>query len=213
MTERTETVSRAVLALAALAGASAVAAADIRITEYMYSGNDGEFVEFTNLGGAAVDLSGWSFDDSSREPGVFALSGMLGAGQSMVITESEAEFFRSAWGLSAEVLILGGVENNLGRNDEINLYNAMGGLVDRLTYGDGDFPGTFRTQEVSANPGSFGDLGANDIFAWQASEEGDSYGSYFSAGGDLGNPGAYVPAPGAIALLGLGGLMGARRRR
>ena len=41
----------------------------MRITEFMYSGTNGEFVEFTNVGNAALDLSGWSFDDDSRTPG------------------------------------------------------------------------------------------------------------------------------------------------
>jgi xanthosine utilization system XapX-like protein len=31
--------------------------------------------------------------------------------------------------------------------------------------------------------------------------------------GSFGNPGFYIPAPGAVALMGLGGLMMGRRRR
>jgi MYXO-CTERM domain-containing protein len=199
------------LSIVALAGVSSVAAANVYITEYMYSGASGEFIEFTNTGAAAVDLAGWSFDDDSRLPGGFALSGILAAGESLVITEADAASFRAAWGLSASVQVLGGVSNNLGRNDEINLFDAMGNLVDRLTYGDQTFAGTIRTQEVSANPGT---LGANDIFGWSASTVVDSFGSYLSSAGEIGNPGSYpIPAPGALALVGLGGLMAGRRRR
>lgn len=198
---------------AALAGAAATASADVRITEYMYSGSDGEFVEFTNFGATDIDLAGWSFDDDSQTPGVFFLSGILGAGESLIITESDAEAFRTAWGLSGSVQILGGVENNLGRNDEINLFDAANGLVDRLTYGDSVFADTIRTQGISGNPGSFDAIGANNIFAWEFSAVGDAFGSVTSTGGDIGNPGSYVPAPGAVALLGLGGLVATRRRR
>ncbi len=176
----------------------------------MYSGIEGEFVEFTNLGASAIDLAGWSFDDDSQTPGVFVLSGVLAAGESLVITESDAETFRAAWGLSASVQILGGYTNNLGRADEINLFDASNALADRLTYGDQIFPGSFRTQEISANPGN---IGANDIVSWQASSVGDAFGSVASSGGDIGNPGSYVPAPGAVAILGLGGLVATRRRR
>ena len=56
----------AVAAAMLLAGRADAA---IRITEWMYSGDDGEFIEFTNTGAAAVDLTGWSFSDSARTPG------------------------------------------------------------------------------------------------------------------------------------------------
>ncbi len=200
-----------ILSLAIVAGA---AAADIRITEWMYGGSGGEFIEFTNTGVSSIDMTGWSFDDDSRLPGVFDLSGfgVVGAGQSVIITESDAEVFRAAWGLSASVGILGGYTNNLGRNDEINIFDANGDLADRLTYGDQSFPGSIRTQGTSGNvlPSA---LGQNDVFGWVFSASGDIHGSYLSTDGDLGNPGVWVPAPGAMALLGLGALVGGRRRR
>lgn len=206
--------SLCVLTAASVAGSAGLASANIRITEYMYSGNAGEFVEFTNLGDVAIDMTGWSYDDDSREPGVLDLSafGVVGAGESVIITEDLAESFRLQWGLSASVRIIGEYTNNLGRNDEINLFDADGNLVDRLTYGDGAFPGSVRTQTISGNvlPGA---AGQNDPFGWVLSADGDAFGSYFSTAGDLGNPGIYIPAPGAAALLGLAGLAGVRRRR
>lgn len=69
------TITRKILLAALLAAGTASAHAQVRITEWMYSGNPGEYVEFTNLGPAAVDFTGWSFDDDSRTPGVFSLSG------------------------------------------------------------------------------------------------------------------------------------------
>lgn len=201
----------------ALFAAAGAANAGMRITEWMYSGNSagpGEFIEFTNLSGSAIDMTGWSFDDDSRIPGVFDLSafGVVAAGESVVITEGTAAAFRTSWSLDNTVKVIGGYTNNLGRNDEINLYNADGILIDRLTYGDQAFPGSIRTQNASGNvlPGF---IGANDPYGWVLSFVGDIYGSYLSADNDLGNPGYFVPAPAALALLGLGGLSAARRRR
>jgi MYXO-CTERM domain-containing protein len=198
------------LTIAALTAAAGIANADVYITEWMYSGSGGEFVEFTNTGSTAVDLAGWSYDDDSATPNVFNLSGVLAAGESLIITEVDAEIFRAAWGLSASVQILGGYTNNLGRSDQINLFDAGGNLVDRLTFGDETFPGTIRTQGASGNPGA---LGADDVSTWSLSFIGDAYGSWASSNNDIGNPGSFVPAPGALALLGLGGLAAARRRR
>ena len=101
--------------------------------------------------------------------------------------------------------MLGGYTNNLGRSDEINLYDATDSLIDRLTYGDEDFPGTIRTQNISGRPGSSAALGANDPALWVLSAVGDTEGSYASTGGDIGSPGTTaVPVPGAVWLLGSG---------
>ena len=62
-----------IFAGAALAAAAfaPLASAQVYITEWMYNGNGatGEYIEFTNLGATAVDFSGWSFDDDSRNAG------------------------------------------------------------------------------------------------------------------------------------------------
>ncbi len=190
-----------------------LAQASIRITEWMYTGQNGEFVEFTNVGAAPVDMTGWSYDDDSRIPGVFSLSGfgVVQPGESVIITESTAADFRVAWNLPASVKVLGGYTNNLGRNDEINLFDASDQLVDRLTYGDQNFVGSIRTQRVSGNPTTPAALGANDVYQWTLSSVGDAFGSYTSTGGDIGNPGVYIPEPSALALIALGALAVRRR--
>lgn len=185
--------------------------AAIRITEWMYQGAPApavppevaEFVELTNVGNTAIDMTGWSFDDSSDTPGTFSLSlfGVVQPGESVVLTDWDAELFRTAWNLPALTKIIGSSTEGLGRADEINIFEAGNALVDQLTYGDVPFPGSLRTQAFSGNiPG--GALGANDVIAAVKSESGDGFGSYQNARGEWGNPGAYptVPEPTSIAL-------------
>lgn len=198
---------------------------NVQITEWMYNGNGatGEYIEFTNLGNSAVNFAGWSFDDSSRAAGSVSLSalGLVAAGQSVILTEALASDFRAAWGLTDNVKVIGGNSNNLGRGDEINLYDGSGVLVDRLTYSDQTFAGTVRAQNASGNPVALADLASTTVTPdWVLAEAGDRYGSHASTLGDLGNPGQFVlaavPEPSGYAmfaagLLMIGGL--ARRQR
>lgn len=187
------------------------------ITEYMY-GDGGEFVEFTNLSNQSVDVTGWSFDDSNFGAGyvpAFDISafGTIAPGESVVLTELPEADFRLAWNVDPTVKVIGdyALPNgaNIGRADEINIYDATDDLVDRLAYGDEAFPGTIRTQETSGNPVSPAALGANDVMQWVFSSAGDKFGSRASTLGDVGNPGAFaaVPEP-ATALLAVLAAMG-----
>jgi len=172
------------------------------ITEYMYAGPGGEFMEFTNLSDEPIDMTGWSFDDDhfgSGKSGPFDLSGfgVVQPGESVILTEADADFFRSNWNLPAELKILGdlgkGNGNNLGRNDEINIYDASGAVVDTLVYGDQAFPGSIRTQRVSG--WTIDGIGQNDPYAWILSEIGDAQQSFVSASGDIGSPGVFIAPP------------------
>lgn len=203
---------RAFVIACVTASLSGSAFAQIRITEWAYQGANGEFVEITNLGGTPVSMTGWSFDDDSRLPGIVDLSafGILAPGESAIITEALASDFRTAWGLPASVKVIGGNTANLGRNDEINIFDGFT-LVDRLTYGDQNFPGTIRTQNRSGItlPSNWG---ANNVAGWFFSTVGDVYGTWTSSGGDIGNPGI-IPTAGTSSLLAIAGLGLLRRRR
>lgn len=221
------------LAASLFAAAPALALAtapapNIQITEWMYNGNGktGEYIEFTNMGAVAVDFTGWSFDDNSRTPGSVSLSafGVVGVGESVILTEASAADFRAAWNLAPGVKVIGDNTNNLGRSDEINLYGAGGLLMDRLTYGDQVYGGTVRAQNASGNPLAVSDLTSQTVTAaWVLAAPGDVFGSHYShVNGefvDLGNPGQFiyapVPEPGNYALLlaGLGMVAGIARRR
>jgi len=165
----------------------------MRITEYLYSSTDGEFVELTNTTGASIDLTGWSLDDQSNTPGTFDLSaaGVVAPGQSIVITDADPALFSAAWGLSGTIVLGPTSSASLGRNDEINIFDSAGDLVERLTYGDEDFPGSIRARDASGQ-GCFQAIGNNNAFGWTLATLGDAWATYTSSGGDLGNPGTFV---------------------
>lgn len=212
----------------------AIAAPVMSITEYMYNGLSagdlGEFVEFTNMSGAPIDMTGWSFDDNTRTPGSQSLSafGVVQPGESVVFTDDTATNFRTRWGLSASVKIIGGNTNNIGRSDELNLYsgpNATTDLVDRLTYNDqvaGPPLGGPRTAGTAAGPLSDTVLGTNVHFDWRFltfpnNGNGDPHGvgtiKNTTGVGEIGNPGSYVPEPGAASILIMALALTAKRRR
>ena len=174
-----------------------VALGDMVITEWMYNGSGtgslGEFVEFTNIGPDPMDMTGWSFDDDSRIPGTTSLSafGVVAPGESVILTDETAADFAAIWGLTG-VKIIGDNTVNLGRNDEINLYDAAGNLVDRLAYGDQTYPGTVRTNSRSCNiPATDYDFTVAQT-TWVLASDGDSFGSWVSSRGEIGSPGLTV---------------------
>lgn len=174
------------------------ASGGMRITEWMYSGVNGEFIEFTNVDDAPVDMTGWSFDDAAAIAGTFDLSafGVVQPGESVILTDADATAFRTAWNLPASVKIIGSLGavgvggNNLARNDEINLFNASDVLVDRLSYGDQTFIGTIRTQNASGQA-CRENIGQDDVTGWVRAAAGDAFGSFLSVGNDRGTPGTY----------------------
>lgn len=172
----------------------------MRISEWMYSGTSGEFIELTNTSGAAIDLTGWSLDDDHATAGAFSLSafGVVQPGESVIVTDADATAFRTAWNLAPTIKIIGsfgtvGGGNNLGRNDQIHLFDATAGLQDRLWFGDQTYPGSIRTQNRSGQVGCDA-VGLNLLLSWQLSAVGDGFGSVAATTGDVGTPGRSVVA-------------------
>lgn len=212
----------AVLAAIALSlGQAAHAASPVAITEWMYNGV--EFIELTNLGNTAVDMTGWSFDDESNTPGSTSLSafGLVAAGESVILAEDEVSDFRNFWNLAASVKVIGGNTHNLGRNDQIYIYDASGAVVDSLRFGDSSYvPGSIRAQDISGNPRNLAALNDATSINWVLSSAGDAFGSINSTVGTfVANPGVFalapaVPEPTSVALLLAGvAVVGAAARR
>jgi Lamin Tail Domain len=210
------------------AGAVAIAAVsahadplpDVRITEFMYkqSQSPGEFVQFTNLGSTAVNLSGWSEDDDNDTAGVHPLSGILQPGQSAILTEATPAAFDAAWGLPASTDVIQEDGNdNLGSSDTIFLFDGSS-VVDELTYGTTG-PKASGTAAVPKNAAA---IGANNSANWVllvAGQNGAIHATGFGSPGDVASPGfssfAPVPLPAAAWLFvgGLGLFVPALRRR
>ena len=169
----------------------------MRITEWMYVGTSGEFIEFSNRSDAAIDMAGWSFDDNNASAGAFDLSafGSVQPGESVIVTEALEATFRTAWNLPAGVKVIGSLGvtsgNNLGRNDQIHLYDASAVLQDELFYGDETYTGTIRTQNRSGQAPCAA-IGSNDVSLWQLSSIGDAYGSVAATTAEIGTPGTYT---------------------
>ena len=168
----------------------------MRITEWSYSADSGEFVEFTNMSNDPVDMTGYSYDDNNAVAGSFDLSslGTVAPGESVVITQSPEADFRSAWSLDASVKIIGELGeitgNNLGRSDQINLFDSGANLIDRLSYSDEDYEGSIRTRDASGQA-CLDFIGQDDVLGWVLSEAGDQFGSFAAVTGEFGTPGSY----------------------
>lgn len=208
---------RHVVTVGLVVALASVALGNMVISEWMYSGIDGEFIEFTNIGPDPVDMTNWSYSDSDAQPGDLSFLDVFGVvqpGESVILTEAEPSSFQSAWGLGAGIKIFGpNTNSNLGRNDQINLYDAGGNLIDQLSYGDQTYPGTPRTQYKSCNiPATDYDYTVAQT-TWVLADVGDAYGSWMSSGGDIASPGIVIPEPTTLVLVVFCGLAIARRGR
>jgi hypothetical protein len=230
-----------ILLLAAAAAAlllPAATRAEVRITEFMSEGQgltgpgtganrQREFFELTNLGGAAIDVSAWTYNDNNiNDPIAFgAAVGMLQASESIVLTQMAVADFISYWQLPTSVRVFSfGSLSNLGNADTVNIYNSAtqdgSSLVDSLTY-----TADLRGSGISRNR-PFGMTGAIANAMWVDSALGDVYGSrlapnpIFPPGPeyiDLANPGVFAPVPEPAGWMlmaaGLAGLAARARRR
>lgn len=197
-----------VTTLAALAAVTvaAQAAPQIKVTEVMYTGLFGEFVEITNTGDASQSMTGWSFSDNSRTVGETSIAGIgtLDAGEVAVITEVSDTIFIQAWyteptnnpvTLAAANIVENNVAN-LGRSDEVNIYDNTSPtplLVDRVTYNDQASNGP-RSEDVSAVPKdtwnfTLANMGTDWVLSTDSQVAGEWKAGVAGASGPIGSPG------------------------
>lgn len=214
----------AMSALALVSGGAIAGTTDIRLTEiYMgVGGNNGtsDWFELTNYGTTAVSTEGFFYDDDSFDATKNdALSTLfIGAGESVVFLVSWEDDYTDAvdaiadfiayWGAGTQVGFVDGGSGLGGGGDAAAVF--AGNTEDAALVASGTYTSSLAEQgatvEFPSGPvGQLSQLGVNG-----------AYGSLLGAGDTgapiIGSPGA-VPAPGAAALLAMGGLVAGRRRR
>lgn len=212
------------IAIAMLIAAGSIASADIVINEVLgsTSGADSEFIELYNTGGGSVDLSNWSIELWDSDAGAqfggsdggspFVINmGSIAAGGHFLISNALAD---STYSVTGDMELPGSIENS---SYTMVLRNAMGDLVNTIFVTDGgagdaaNIAGTFITPDLTFGPdGTFLPAGF-----YRVGDGSDTLGLLeFGQPSPSATPGsANIPAPAALAALGLGGLATARRRR
>lgn len=204
-------------AFVAVVATAATAQAQLRFTEVMSSSGTngtGDWVELTNFGSGAVNITGYKLDDGSFNLGAAVyLQGVtsIAAGQSVVFLESAAgagiPAFRTFWGDIDSLLVIGyysgsGVGLSSG-GDGVSLFDAGGSKVTQETF---DAAATGSSFGFDPTTSTFGAVSANG-----------SFGAFTSAGsptnvgspGTIPEPSTYAALVGALALAGVA----LRRRR
>ncbi len=196
------------LAVLDAGAAHATGTPNIQITEVAYGGlasgihayagdsGDGEYLELTNVGDAAQDMTGW-YDDVAQGTSAanrLDLSGFgtVQPGESVIITDLSAADFRTEWGLRSSVKVITdkqGVTPAVTMNggpDTIAIGNASG-VADTLSYVAGDLSAKGVAAFVNA-----GQLAATSLTSgWtKTALVGDSEGSWTSVSGAVGSPAA-----------------------
>jgi len=212
------------IAIAALAGIAGAANAGVTINEVLgsTSGSDAEFIELYNTTGASIDLAGWTIElwDSDadtagfgQEDGgsTFSITGAIAAGGHYTLGNALSI---STYGYSADQIIgANSIENG---SYTMVLRDATSAIVETFFVMDNiadvaNIGGTPITPDFSFGPdGTFLPAGFYRI--------GDGSANIglleFGQPSPSATPGAAnLPTPGALALLGLGGLVTGRRRR
>lgn len=169
----------------------------VKFTEFAYGGKvaaakgDGEYTEITNIGFTPADLTGWSYDTAATvsTPGALSLSslGLLLPGESALITDVTPAEFRTDWGLIDSVKVIPDNGTTLNKGPmTIRLYDAGNTLVDSVSYASGFQSGKGIAASVDA--ALVGDMAGTT--GWTISAAGDAEGSWVSATGSVGSPGA-----------------------
>jgi len=184
---------------AVLASPAHAAATNIQITEIAYggkvgssaTGGDGEYVELTNEGTVAQDLTGWTYDTGATTPAAgtgIPLSGTLAAGASLIVTDVTADEFRAEWGLKPSVQVVSNNKTHTldGGPNGAYVFDASGSVADQVTYASGAFPNKKGEAKYPTTATSAPDLSSG----WADETVDGAQGSWTSANGAVGSPGA-----------------------
>lgn len=213
------TLSLATLTTAALIG-SATQAATITWSSTQSStdaniSTTGTLLEAANFGGSTVEANGVTFEGVTSWPtDPYPLSNLAGinysstsAASGFPVTGGGIDTIFSSVGLTGTLnpLTLTGLESGKDYVVQIFLYFGGGAGSRTLTVNDGAGSSTVVTyNEANVITGTFTADGTTQAMNWQ-----ESTGSNLTNGYQL----RVVPEPGSLALLGLGGLLVASRRR
>ncbi|MDW3176481.1 MAG: lamin tail domain-containing protein [Acidimicrobiia bacterium] len=131
-------VLASLFAVAPFIGAGA-AEGDVVINEIYYNppitdDADAEFLELYNPGATAIDLTGYTLDDSGSELAgtTLTLSGSLAANSYAIITPVGYDAM-ARWGVEPIAFAAFGLS---GGGDSLTLRDSVGAIVDQLTYDD-----------------------------------------------------------------------------
>ena len=180
------------------------AAGILRITEAMTNGDIVDWFEVTNVGDAAVNISGYRVDDSSYAfATALALNGItsIAAGESVVFLEGSTatvSTFKTNWGLGSQTQVGFYAGSGIGLSsggDGVTLFDAAGNELSgaanslysagriRISFGAATTSYSFRWSYTTT-----GEFSGN----METSSFGDIQGAFTSANGCTGSPGRIV---------------------
>lgn len=112
---------------------------DLLISEVNSASQDGDFLELYNHGGTAIDLSGWTWTDSSgKDIATFSTGTVLNAGQTLVVVSGAANAFATNWGLTddqAGRVLFTADGPGLGKGDAVLVVDAENNVAAAFNFG------------------------------------------------------------------------------
>ncbi|MGC8698316.1 MAG: lamin tail domain-containing protein, partial [Halothiobacillus sp.] len=115
---------------------------DLAITEVNSNATGGDFFELYNYGAAAIDISGWKWDDSAAKfndasAATFTAGTVIAPNERLVVVQATTDTaFRTAWNnlsTSIKTAAVGGP--GLGKGDAVVVFDTNGQVAAAMNYG------------------------------------------------------------------------------